>query len=663
MIKKALLLTIVVSSTATCLAQRAQINLTCFPAISVADGHSTVTVTAEVRDLGGSFVRDATPVVFETDKGLFRGANVVQTNNGFARVVLVAPGLPGTAKVRASVFSLNASASLDIDFVNDRSILDTTKEVLEVTGRDGISYSQADKVVTASGKNRSAVLRYRDIEIKAEELQLRIPSYEVRARGADLTVGKSTESFRELYFKLNSRKGTAIKTLPKTELVFTPFPFGVLMSVQVSADTKVYDLTGFGSEERTGPVKLDVLAFINTSKAISTVEAKKVVVSPGRNIQFQKASVRLGGQSVMSLPLLQLDVNSSNPIVTEQFLNVSNSSVAVNYPYYLSLKPGETSALRFRYGNRYGNSLGATGGTYLDYEYNWNRGAKMEGGAALTGLNRKDWGVGLRQYWVPNSRTSLSAQVDLPAHRSLFADLNVNYRFNGVQTSVNSQHGKSLSGDRFTSSSLGINVDTDPRSIGKLPFTYSAGLTAQSRQISGLGQNSQQGAGLQGRINSRTLMISPRESVSLSYVATKWAGGQGNAPFSQGASLNLASNLVPGLFLNTTYQFNQDGFTEDVLGRHQLTLDGVYSAGRLNLRSYISKSLDLDRLTTTLGLDYRLNNTWRLSTGYTLDKYLSDTFAEQTFILGYRLGFRELGLSFSTRTRRLGIEVLGTRFN
>lgn len=650
--------------TATALAQKASLNLTCFPALSVADGHSTVTITAEVRDLGGSFVRDGTPVVFETDKGQFRSKNVVETQNGFARAILTSPGLAGTAKVRASVFSLNASATLEVDFVNDRTLLDTAKEVVELTGKDGVTYSQSEKVLEAKGANQTAILRYRDVEIKAEDLQLKIPTYEVRARGAQLTIGKSVSQYRELYFKLNLRKGLGLIATVRQVPVFVHTGVGAYPILTEVTNLQALDVSSFGPKPHEGDLNLSSLSYLDTTASMSTVESKRAVVSPGRNVQFQKASVRIGGQTVMSLPLFQVDLNSSTPIITEQFLNVSNSSLAVNYPYYLSLKPGETSALRFRYGNRYSSGLGATGGTYLDYEYNWNRGAKMEGGLALTGLNRGDWGVNLRQFWSPDTRTSVSALVDVPAHKSLFTNLGISRRFDGFQGTFTAQHGRSLGGgDRFQSDQLMLNLDGDPIAVGKLPLNLNLGLTAQQQSLRGDGASSQQGAGLQARLDSRSLLVSPRDSLSFSYTATRWLGNSVESPLTQVGSVNLTSNWIPGLYLQTTYEYGQDGFTENVLGRHRLSMDGLYAMGKFNIRSYVSKSLDVDRLSANLGLDYKLSNTWRLSTGYLLDRYLGDTFVEQTFILGYRLGFREIGLSYSTRTKRLGLELLGTRFN
>lgn len=659
---KGLALVAVLLAATVSFAQKAALTLSSFPSISVADGHSTVTITAEVRDLNGSIVRDGTPVVFETNLGQFRQNSAVQTKNGFARAILTAPGVPGTAKIRANVFSLNASAVLEIDFVNDRSLLDTAKEFVEVTSNEKVVYSNNDRVVEASGKDFGAVVKYRDIIVKAAEVQFKPSTYELRARGAHLTLGKRTANFRELYIKLNQRRGFGIVSRIETVPVVERVGVGVSVTMKEHATLEAFDVTPTGVVPHEGDLNMSSLSFTDISNAVSTVEAKKAVVFPSRGIQFQRASVRLGGQSVMSVPLFQVDLNTSSPIITEQFLDVSNSSVAVNYPYYLSLKPGESSALRLRYGNRYSRGLGATGGTYLDYEYNWNQGAKMEGGLTVSGLARDDWGVGMRQFWQPNSETSVTAQVDVPAHRSIFSSLGVNRRFSGFQTNLNWQYGKSLSGDKFQSDSLGLNLDADPIAVGP-ELSLNVGLTAQQQRITGLASSSRQGAGLSARLDTRPLVLTRTDTLFVSYGATRWFGNDISAPLTQVASLNLSSNWFPGFFLQTAYEYSQDGFTEDVLGRHRLTMDGVFSSGRFAARSYVGKSLDLDRLSANFNLDYRFNRTWRLSAGYLFDRYAGETFLEQTLVLGYRLGFREIGLSYSTRTKRLGLELLGTRFD
>src|SRR5438477_2879440 len=75
--------------------------LNAFPSVSVADGRSTTTITADIRDSGGRPVADGTRVVFNTTLGSFRDS-VATTTNGIARVILVAGTAPGVARITAT---------------------------------------------------------------------------------------------------------------------------------------------------------------------------------------------------------------------------------------------------------------------------------------------------------------------------------------------------------------------------------------------------------------------------------------------------------------------------------------------------------------------------------------------------------------------------------
>ena len=65
-------------------------------------------------------------------------------------------------------------------------------------------------------------------------------------------------------------------------------------------------------------------------------------------------------------------------------------------------------------------------------------------------------------------------------------------------------------------------------------------------------------------------------------------------------------------------------------------------------------------MTLMADLGFSLSNLWRLSYTYTLDRYVGSTYVDYMVALGYRLGIREIGLTYSNRTKRLGIQILGT---
>src|SRR5436190_15375315 len=93
------------------------IRLYSYPYLSLADGSSTVTVSAEVHTSGGSLVPDGTDVRFTTTLGSFRDLDA-KTTSGVARAILVAPNTAGVAKVTVTVPSVGAVNTFDVEFVS-----------------------------------------------------------------------------------------------------------------------------------------------------------------------------------------------------------------------------------------------------------------------------------------------------------------------------------------------------------------------------------------------------------------------------------------------------------------------------------------------------------------------------------------------------------------
>lgn len=607
---------------------------------------------------------DGTQVIFDTNLGTIR-EKVVTTRSGLAQATIVSSSLPGVARVRASAFRFNAVGEIEVEFVADRSLLSTAREFIEVVGKDTLQYSVEDRILEATGENGGVFLKYRDIEITADDLQLNVPTYEVTARRVTLKVGdKYVLHLDKLYFKLNRRKGYGIGA--HMELAPDPegshWPAGVPVKRVLKYGQVAMTSTGYG--EPTEDFDRRLMDYRDISGAISIIEAKKAIAFPRKEVQFQSANVTMTGISVMKVPLFRVSVHTASPLITEQFINVSNNQLAVNYPYYLSLKPGQTSALRLRYGNRYGVGAGATGGMYLDYEMNWNRGDEMDGGMTVYGLARDDWGVGLRQSFAFADSTTLNAQLDFPAHKSLFGAVSVSKPFDGFSTSLNGTYGQSLAGSRFQSQSANLVIEKDPIKVNAIPGDLYIGLTASQTRITGESfSSSQDNVGLQARFVSDTFRFDQQNSMSFSYTLNQRSGSNTTSGLSQQALVNFSSTQIPGMVVNLGYHFNSDPFLSGILGQHSLNAETFYSVGDLSFSGFLSQALDVDRTTSNARLRYKLGDLWRFNYNYYFDQFGVDSFFDQTFILSYKIGFRELGISYSSRTKRFGLEILGTSFN
>ena len=639
------------------------IELTALPTVAVADGRSTITVTATVRDSSGQIVPDGTQVVFETSLGSFR-ESVVATQNGFASAVLVASSIVGVARVRAGAIKFNASAVLDIPFVASRSLLSSAKDYIEVVAPRRMAYSLEDKILEASGEGQAVHLRYRDIVIKADDLQLNVPRYEVYARNATLTMGDESWAISRLYMRLDQRRGVGTMFSKQEVYSFKTAWFLALPQMNVREREVTVEITAAGVRETDTPVVRGLTEFQDISEAVTIIEAKKAVAYPSKEVHFHRAKVIVGEHHMMTVPLFRVSTRPQSPLVTDDFFNMSNNNLAIDYPYYVDLRPGRTSLFRLRYGRNYGTGLGGSSGTFLDYEFNWNQGNDMDGGLSLNGLARNDWGVNLRQFWKPSSSSTLSAQVNFPAHRSMFANVNISESFKGFHAGLNASHGQNIAGARFRNDRYSMIVEKNPIDIGRGLARLSFGLTAtQTRFVSPTSDTRQERLGVRARLLGRPVPLARGHTMNLSYTVSRFTGSNLTTNMSHQATMALSSSFPSGVYLRTTYDYVADGITDFALGQHRISADAYYSRGSFTLRGFASKSLDIQRLNSSLSMNYRMSSLWRLNYGYYLDQYFGDSFLDQTVVLGYRIGYREIGISYSQRKNRIGIEILGTTFN
>jgi hypothetical protein len=414
---------------------------------------------------------------------------------------------------------------------------------------------------------------------------------------------------------------------------------------------------------------VSVFEFADILDSTSTVQAKKAVAFPKGHIQFHKADIYVGEARVMRMPLFQVNIYGQTPLATEQIVNIYDNQLAVNYPHYLSLKPGETSLIRAHMGERYGRSVSGSGGIFLDYEMNWNRGDDMDGGLVLSGLNRGDWSVGLRQLIRLDSQTTVTAQVDSPAHRSVYGSSAVHRQFDGFQLSVSGNMGRSLRGPKFDSSYASAILEKDPTKIGNLPLRLFYGVSASSSssttfdaQSKSNRMQSQDSAGFRTRLQLMPMQIDSGTNLSASVLVSKLFGRNVNEGLTTLADFSISKRLGQGQSIHVNYNFADDGLTSSLTGRHSVSAQLVMSSGPFHLSANASKGLDIERQSLFIDSSFSLSKLWRFSYSLTLDEYLSGKYIDDFAMLSYRIGVREIGVAYSIRKRRFGFQLLGSSF-
>jgi hypothetical protein len=656
-------------------------SLTAFPSAAVADGKSSVSIDAEVRDSNGRLVPDGTRVLFSTDLGSFREP-IVATQSGLAHSVLVAGSIAGTAKVTASALSYQTTSTIQFQFVADRSLLSGAKEYVEIVADKDVHYSFEDKIFVASSGKTKVFLRYRDIEIHADELELNLPTYEVKAKRAIVKMGKSEFTCADLYLKLDEHKGFGTTTFKKKLLAAQP-DGRFLKFVPGGEEEDTYGIAALSNAGTSDPqtvIAPEYFRFDDVSNTTTDIVGRKVTAFPNKKIQFQAAQVFVGSARVMKVPLYELDLVNQNHVFSDQIFNVNNSTLALNYPYYLSLKPGVTSLLRLRTGQTDGVGLAANRGVFLDYEYNWNKGDDQQGGIGLLGLGRSDWGFRANQYWRSDDGSSMNALLELPSHRSLFGTLNGTKQLKGYNVSMEASAQQAFAGTPFSTDSYSLALERDPMRFGKLPFQFFIGAQAFSTISRTVGlienpddntvlpinqslTNSQSAVGLRFRGQSQQINFGPTMNLTSSFSVSKLEGHNTLAGLTYLASTSLHRSFGPHANMTLGYDYTEDGYNSALLGRHQLNLSANYNLGHAYVNVYGIKALDTDRFAYQLDTSYRLNKTWRVGYSLTKQGYLGSEFTDASLVLGFRVGYKEFGITYSQINHRLGFQLLGSTFN
>lgn len=657
------LLMVAVFQAGTAVAQNGSIRLSSFPSLTVADARSTVTITAEVRDSAGRTVPDGTQIVFTTTMGLLR-QTVAMTQNGLARVVLVTGGIPGTDKVTASALSMATASNIEIEFLSDRSLLSSAQEYAEVVAPGFLAMSMDSKILEASAPKQGVSLRYREITINANELQLDANTMEVRARKAKMTIGKESHEYSELYIALPKRRGVGTTTFTTKQIELQPSS-RFFTAIPVEKDRfGIVTIRAKGIEPGGKLEDPHTFQFHDVTASATLISAKKAVVFPRKEVQFHKAELMMNGTTAMKFPLFQVNLNGPTPIITDQILNVNDNHVAINYPHYLSLKPGQESLLRFHTGDDYGRGFSAIGGAFLDYELNWNKGDQAQGNFTVGGIGRKDFRLSARQYYRLDDKSSFSGQLDSPAGRSLFGNVNYNRDLNGYQLNMTANGSRALGGLRSDSQQVSLNLDSNPLKLAKLPFNFTYGFQALSQSNTNIaGAYSQTEAGVQTRLQMTPLSVARQSNLNSYLSVGKFYGHDVNSSLSIQAGTSLATKLTPNWDVLLGYDFIDDGYTSQFNGRHRLSLQSGFAYKKLSFNFMGVRSMDIDRTDYQTDLSYRLARQWRFGYFNTYDRYLGSGFFDSGARLLYTYAARDFGVIWSPRTKRFGLQIMGATFN
>jgi hypothetical protein len=264
----------------------------------------------------------------------------------------------------------------------------------------------------------------------------------------------------------------------------------------------------------------------------------------------------------------------------------------------------------------------------------------------------------------PNDSTNAYLQASLVGGRSLFGALNLSKSFSGFSVGINGSSSQSVRGLSYNSEQLSFNIEKDPTKVGRLPLRLYYGLTATNTDTSTAGYRyKQSGAGIRTRMQLLPQTLDKYTNLTSSLTVNSLMGKNTNGGLGVLATTSITRNFGGGATGLLTYDFADDGYLGQVLGKHRTSLQFFYGSGKFNFSSVFQKSLDTERFSYIFDTSYRMSQLWRLSCYFTYDRYLTQSFQDYNFVVGYRMGWRDIGLVYSGRTNSFGIQILGASFD
>lgn len=620
------------------------IKLSASPSILLSDGKSVALVSAEVRDEKGNLVPDGTQVQFSASLGVLR-ETVVSTSAGIARTQITSASLPGVATITATVPGASAFEETRITFTDDPEMLRQRIHTYLFGSPQYLAYSADWRCVEAVSSEQKAELVVGNVRLQARSYQYRLDDDLIVAEGATLTRGKRVLVAERLRYYPRRDEGQA---------------------VSVGEDGQVREIAFRGPLWEQEPVTVsrpDAYTYTDLSASELLFVADSAVLLPGERIQFRHVKMYVAGQKLLTMPMYDLSFRTGE-VLGQQIVGVHSGGLTLDLPFYYVVSPQAVGALRLRHAQRVGRAVYAIRpGWSLDLEHTYSRQGIMEGAFALTGLMRGDWGLRWSHAHWFSQNASTHFYLDVPAHRSLYMNSGLSYAFGGGRIGLNLSGGQSLSGTRYRDLRSDLYVESSPVKLSSLlRATISTTFSSRVSEFSDKRARAD-GAGLRSRLYTTPLRLAGF-TVNSSLMASYLWGNSQTTGSSLLATVSASRGLWGGALLSLTYDYTHDRLVQvSGFGRHRLSGIFAWSAGqRFNASLVGTRILDSDATTLFADASYRLSSLWRVGANFSFNHFQGTRYNDLELSIGYRIGFRELLLTWSTLTRRWQVDLIAAGF-
>jgi invasin-like protein len=632
------LLLALLSLTAAAFGSNGSLALRATPEVVRADGHSTTTITAEVRDSGGGIVPDGTPVHFTTTTGQIDA--VAPTVGGRARATFTSDALAGVAQV--SAFAGTASATISVRMAEDPNALTPRSRVLTVHGKY-VAYSESLGVLEAIGDAR---LTWKDQTITAQAVQADLFNHVIRAQdGVRIETKKSKKSVTGDRLALDMTGDVATLIGGDTRQVLDFLSLAPLAGKRISPNPLEW-------------------ADLNNSDVLWVAE--EAIAVPGQKVQLRKAAAFLGGQRVLRLPYHEVSLAGGLSPQGQSYVGVGSEGLTVDLPYVLKMSPSESTSLHLQRGNRSGFGWY---GTNPDWQLNLERQYGLPG--ATEGMVSLGWGTagdyGL--HWNHTQQlakgTQAYALLESPRFQDLYSNLNLSRqgRLGTLGLNISAQKVQA----RGLSRTIDLNASTAPHPLAGTGLK----LSLESRVYDSRG-------GDYVTFDGKQYVVAPSFSRELGVRLTpamlklgrgglsSWVslrqvwGSRDQSGFGLAGALafNHPIGKMGGLSLNYSYNRFPGNTFYGTAGRQNLSASlRLAPTRRLSMGVFGSVGLDSPTRTMNANATYSFGPLWRLEVQQTAYSFPNLSESDLQFGLSRALGQRDLKVYWSTLRRRIMFEV------
>jgi hypothetical protein len=648
------------------------------------DGRSDTVITAYVYDERGNVAPNGTRVLFSTTLGRLDTA-VAITDNGVARVTLIAADQPGEAIIAANIEGGRAvQSTIRIRFTADAERSEEETNWMRLDG-DYVGY-MADaslRVIQINGKNGTAKFSYRSLTITADTIQYRVAENRLLAVG-NVTVDTSgiKRGFSVLRYDFNSQEGVAERLddgKPRTYELRG-----------AALDETEYDAARFRPSTDTWQLE-------DLSGSSISVTARSILLERDRRLQFRRATFYLDGKKTISMPFHEMGLDQDS-IFREQIIGLGPQGLSLDLPLYYDVRPNAVGTLHVRNSASVNGSVyGVRQGLSLDAVQEYTGPRATSGAVEAIGITRPDWGLRLRHGQRLDKATTANALVEFPNHRNLFINTSVRRNFNTFALNATAAASRNPGGtDPLTGIRSITNgdvrgqlfLDTYPRKFLKAKTITYATTVGASRQsfyggVSTIGNviNTQN---IASRLNTTPYAIAKNTTLSQSVsVGQTWlqgrratgAGGTGAAGTTWEGITQVNHNLPRLGTVGLTYQYRQapqlpgtdPSFANprhfvsvsSYLGNTAATPGKGFS---YQFQLQASRALDRPQSNLSSGIRFSFGGPWSGQVRFNRSTFRNFGYQEVEYAVVRRISGRDFAVYYSTLSRRFQLDLSGARF-